>query len=273
MVSKRKIQRKKAPVDKQTYKSLLRVILIVVGACLIAFAIPYGAWKLYRFKADEGSFKPENILISGNVRASDAEIKEAADLERDDINLVELNFREVRSAIEALPWVKTARIEAEYSTQTLKIQIEEHTPLGIVSENQLKVVDENGEFIKMWASTDELTPPIVSSQHTIEARSDIIVTAFALATRAHEMGYPHQVEEVHYDDATGYTLFTDSTEIRLGYDRFDERLDRLLDVDHYLAEKSVGAAYILLDAEDNLNKIYIKPDFSTKTGAEGASSK
>ena len=263
-MSKRKLQRKKAPVDKQTYKSLLRVIVIVLGACLVAFAIPYGIWTLYRHKADEGSFKPQNIVISGNLRASDAEIIEAADLERDDINLVELNFREVRAAIESLEWVKSARIEAEYTTQTLKIQIEEHTPLGIVSESQLKVVDEDGMFIKMWAATDALTPPIVSSQHTIESHPEIITEAFSIAKLAHDMGYPNLIEEVHYDDATGYTLYTETTEIRLGYDRFDDRIERLIDVENYLQSKDVVASYILLDAEENLDRILIKPDFRAK---------
>ncbi|MBQ1267443.1 MAG: FtsQ-type POTRA domain-containing protein [Proteobacteria bacterium] len=258
--NKRRSQIKKT-VDKTTFISLARVLVIIILSCSAAIAIPYGAWRLYRHYADMGTFKPQNITITGNVRASDAEILEAADIEREDFNLVEFNVTEVREAIEALEWVKHAHISIDYP-DTIHIEIEEHDPLGIVSEKQLIVVDTEGKPIKMWASTDDLMPPIVSaSRKKITEHPDIIKEAFGIARLAHTMGYPHQIEEIHYDDATGYALFTDTTEIRIGYDRFDERLSRLLDVDHLLDEKSASAAYILLDAENDLDKVIIKPKF------------
>lgn len=261
----------KKTVDKTTFKSLARVIGIILLACSTAIAIPYGAWKLYRHYADMGTFKPQNISISGNVRASDAEVLEAADIEREDFNLVEFNVTEVRQAIEALEWVKHAQISIDYP-DTIHIQIEEHEPLGIVSDKQLVVVDTQGKPIKMWTSTDDLMPPIVSSsQKKLTEHPEIIREAFGIADLAESMGYPHQIEEIHYDDATGYSLFTDTTEIRVGYDRFSERFARLLEVDKMLEEKNAQASYILLDAENDLDKVIIKPKFTYPEPAlEGA---
>ena len=258
--TKRRSQIKQS-VDKTTFKSLARVLGIILLSCSIAVAMPYGAWKLYRHYADMGTFKPQKITISGNVRASDAEILEAADIEREDFNLVEFNVTEVRQAIEALAWVKRAQISIDYP-DTIHIQIEEHVPLGIVSDKQLIVVDTQGHPIKMWAGTDDLRPPIVSAaKKKISEHPELIREAFGIAQLAQTMGYPHQIEEIHYDDATGYALFTDTTEVRVGYDRFEERLTRLMAVDRMLEEKSAMASYILLDAENDLDKVIIKPKF------------
>ena len=47
----------------------------------------------------------------------------------------------------------------------------------------------------------------------------------------------------------------------MGYDRFSERFARLLEVDKMLEEKNAQASYILLDAENDLDKVIIKPKF------------
>ncbi len=258
MGSKRKNKRLKGQVDKTTFKSLFWTLASIVIACLLAFGTIYGLWMLYQSKVDEGVFKPKNILISGNVRASDAEILEAADLDRDDITLPELDVRALRTTIETLPWIKTAHVTIELP-DTVKIDVEEHKPLGIVNQKQLFFVDENGQVIKPWASSDDIMPPLVSTDRPITEHPEIVTEAFNIAKKVNELGYPHQIEEVHYEDAVGYVLYTATTEIRLGYDRFDERIERLLDIEDLLESKNVDAEYILIDAEDNINKIIVKP--------------
>jgi hypothetical protein len=85
------------------------------------------------------------------------------------------------------------------------------------------------------------------------------VRAFELADKVTRRGYPHQIQEIHYDDATGYTLYTNTTEIRFGYDKFDERIERLMIVDDILESKNIVASYILVDADTSLDRIVVKP--------------
>ena len=160
--------------------------------------------------------------------------------------------------METIPWVRHAKIRIDLPDE-VDIAIEEYEPLGIVNDGQLYVVDGEGQAIKPWASGDDLLSPIVSLDVPLAERPGAVVQAFRLGELVVRLGYPHKVQEIHYDDATGYTLYTETTEIRLGYDRFEERVDRLLTVDGILKERDVIAEYILLDADTSLDRIVVKP--------------
>lgn len=269
MGSKRKNKRLQGQIDKTTIKSLFKTIFIVVLACVVACSVVYGLWFLYQTKVDEGMFRPKNIIISGNVRASDEEIKDAADLEREGVTLTELDVRALRNSIVSLPWIKSVSVSIELP-DTVHIDVTEHIPLGLVNQKQLVFVDNEGQVIKVWSSADDIIPPIVSTDRPIEEHPEIVTEAFAIAKMVSEYGYPHEIEEVHYEDAVGYVLYTDTTEIRLGYDRFEERIERLLDVEDLLESKKTVADYILIDAEDNLNKVIVKPHYEAPKPVEKA---
>jgi cell division septal protein FtsQ len=246
-------------IDKQGWKSLLHVVITVVVTCVIAIGIPYGIYMYYRHLAATDYFLPRQITIQGNVRVNDASILEASGLQADGANLFEMDVHTIQGSIEMLPWIKDARVEIELPDK-VSIEITEHEPLGIVQDGQMHVVDKSGAYIKHWQTEDTVMVPIVSLDKPISVRTSVIVEAFELAERMTRKGYPHKIDEIHYDDATGYTVFTAQSEIRMGYDRFDERIDRLMIVDQHLSQRDVEAEYILLDGEV-LDRIIVKPKF------------
>ena len=245
-------------MDSQGWKSLGAALLKIALACTLAIGIPYGAYALYCSYAESGAFTPKNIAIQGNLRQSDDSIIETLGFAVDDANLAEMDVRAVEDAIETLPWVRSVNVKVKLP-DTLRIDVTEYEPLGIVNDGSLTLIDTNGEFIKFWRDEDELTAPIVSLDKPLAERTSEAVRAFEIASLAHKLGYSKKIHEIQYDKGVGYTLYTDTTEIRIGFDRFEERLSRLLQVESLLESRRVVAQYILLDADDDLKRIAVKP--------------
>ncbi|MBS7379733.1 MAG: FtsQ-type POTRA domain-containing protein [Bradymonadales bacterium] len=252
----------KLEMDTQGWKSLGIALLKIAIVCALAIGIPYGAYALYCSYAESGAFVPKNITVQGNLRQSDDAILDALGFALDDANLAEMDVRAVESAIETLPWVQKANVKVKLP-DTVRIQITEYEPLGIVNDGSLSLIDTNGEFIKYWRDDDELTAPIVTLDNPLAERTHEAIRAFEIAALAHKLGYDKKIHEIQYDKGVGYTLYTETTEIRLGYDRFKERLSRLLQVESVLESRHVVAQYILLDADDDLDRIVVKPASAT----------
>ena len=254
----RRCEPKVSQIDRQGWKSLLLVLLKIILTCILAIGIPYGIYVYYQHEVNEGRFQPSQITIHGNVRADDASILDASGLSNEDTNLFEADIHVLETSIETLAWVKKAKITIDLPDK-VDIEITEHEPLGIVNDGQLYIVDETGTAIKYWTTEDTIITPIVSLDKVLDVRSHAVVKAFQLADEVVRLGFPHKIQEIHYDDATGYTLYTDTTEIRVGYDRFDERIQRLLAVNDILETKKITADYILIDGDNSLDQIVVKP--------------
>ena len=246
-------------------------VLKIAVTCVLAIGIPYGIYMYYQHLVGTGYFYPQPPHVHGNVRLSDKMIISASGLQMEGVNLFEADVRTIESSIETLPWVEKATVKIDLPN-TVDIEITEHQPLGIVNDGQLYVVNGAGKVIKPWMPEDTIMAPIVSIDRAVGSQATEIVRAFELANNVIKRGYPHKIQEVHYDNATGYTLFTETSEIRLGYDRFDARISRLLVVDEELTRRHITASYILLDGDSSLDKIVVKPivrePVAEKTGTE-----
>ena len=254
----RKREPKVTQLDKQGWKSLFSVLAKILVTCAIAAGIPYGVYLYYRHLVETDYFLPKTLTVHGNLRVDDQSIVDASGLKLDGVNLFEVNVNTVEGNIETLPWIKDAKVTITLP-DTVDIEIVEHQPLGIVNDGQLYVVDGEGYAIKPWTIEDTLIPPIVSLDKPLADHPNVVVEAFKLADDMTRQGYPHKIQEIHYDDATGYTVYSETSEIRLGYDRFDERIERLLIVDKILDDKNIIADYILLDSDNALDRIVVKP--------------
>lgn len=243
--------------DREGWKSLARTVGLILLACVVAVGIPLGGYYIYEYLIETHHFDPKNIRISGNTRVSDAEILDASGLQLEGVNLMELNASEVCERIETLDWIEKADLKVTLP-DTVMIQVIEREPLGIVNDSKLYVVDREGHPIKLWTMEDELVPPVVSGAGILDERPEIIRKAFEIADLYEAQGGGERIDEIHYDDATGFSLFLGKTEVRLGYDRFDERLERYSEVSEILSQKNVIADYILLDSGVNLDQVVVR---------------
>ncbi|MBQ9396369.1 MAG: FtsQ-type POTRA domain-containing protein [Proteobacteria bacterium] len=254
----RRLEPTVSQLDSKGWKSLLVVIGQIILTCAIACGIPYGLYLYYQHLSETGYFLPENISIHGNLREDDASILEASGLQAEDANLFEVDVHTVEAGIETLPWIKKAKVRVDLP-RTVDIEIEEHDPMGLVNDGQLYVVDHSGIAIKLWTQDDTIMAPVVTIDKPLESRAKAVVEAFSLSETIRRAGYPHRIDEIHYDAATGYTMYTGTTEIRFGYTDFEDRLERLMIVEDVLDQKKIEADYILLDSDTTPDRIVVRP--------------
>lgn len=273
----RRNNRRQVPKVKQwspgRWKAFGRAVGLLAFACALAVGIPYAGLLYYDYLVEKGHFEPHDIQIRGNLRVSDAEILEVSGLEEPGVNLFELDSDALRERLLSIAWIES--VDLYFSLpDAIEIVVQEREPMGIVNDGNLYVVDKQGVAIKLFAGADTLTHPIVSGAGVLE-RADVVKEAFGLAQMVQDAGFGERIDEVHYEDATGYTLFTAHSEIRMGFDRFEERITRLLEVDDILLEQAVVADYILLDSDKDLDSVVIsaRPDemgAETESGQEAS---
>lgn len=98
--------------------------------------------SLLRFSAEKG-FVVSSVLIEGRVHASPESLKDAISVRRGD-PIFGFTLSDLRARIEAIPWVRTARIERRLP-DILYIRLEERQPVALwQKDGELALVDREG---------------------------------------------------------------------------------------------------------------------------------
>ena len=249
-------------------RQLRRGVLVLAAIALGAGGLPLVGYMGYREVVEAEYFAADQVQVDGNRRLSREEILRISGLETSPPSTLELEAEEVRERLERHPWIARARVEVRLP-DTVDIRVEERALLGVVQDRQLSLVDTRGEIIKPLGPKDHLDGPIVSGFDGRLAAGDedaklAMLGAFALIEQYQTMGLERwaPLAEVHHDPELGYTLFTSGAkgmEVRLGSDRFEERLQRLAQVVTLLKRRDIEAEYVLLDGKEDLDRVVIKP--------------
>lgn len=266
---KKRGNRRVVPTEREVARR--RRVWSQLGWATVAIALvaglPYGVYLAYRQVVESGYFAPETIEIEGGARVSREEILELSGVGEADVNLLDLDVSEVAQRIERHPWIGSAVVETELP-DVVRIAVEERELLGLVLDDQLYLVDMAGEIIKPWAPGDVVDGVLVSGMEGRlaaggpDARGQVL-EAFGLAQQYASLGLERWagLSEVNVDAHLGYTLFVGEhgMEVRLGWDRLPERLQRLWQVYEVLESEGMKAEYVLLDLEEDLDRVAIKP--------------
>ncbi|OIP31661.1 MAG: hypothetical protein AUK47_22090 [Deltaproteobacteria bacterium CG2_30_63_29] len=233
-------------------------IALLIGAT--AAGLPLAAYIGYQQVLSSGYFAPKNLELEGNLRLSREAIVALAGLEEQSLNLFDLDEEAIEEALEAQPWIESASVETSLP-DTVRIRVVERELLGVVNADQLYLVDTNGQVIEPLSS-GEVRGPIISGTDLLAgaAGHEAILEGFAIAELYQSIGLQRwaPLSEVNYDAVIGYTLFAGQTEVRIGADRFDERLRRLWQVYVVLEENGTSAEYVLLDNDTELDRVALK---------------
>lgn len=234
------------------------VVALLIGAT--AGGLPLLAYIGYQQVLSSGYFAPKTIEIEGNLRVSRERIIELAGLLDTSLNLFDLDADAIKETLESEPWIESADVETSLPG-TVKIRVVERELLGIVNADQLYLVDTTGRVIEPWSPSTQVKGPIISGTELATGEGhEAILEGFAIAQLYQSIGLQRweTLSEVNYDAVIGYTLFAGQTEVRIGTDRFEERLRRLWQVYVVLEENGTRAEYVLLDNDESLDRVAIK---------------
>jgi cell division protein FtsQ len=250
------VRRAAAERDRAAWKSVLGAALRTVAAAAVSAAVSLGAWEGWQWLSASKAFAVREIRFTGLQHAREPDLLQRSGLKLGD-NLFRADLSRAAAAIQAHPWVSSARLERRLPGEVLA-SVVEHRPAALVQLGALYVLDDEGRVFKRAAPEDALDLPILtglSRQAWAERKQEAQLRLFGalhLLDTWRASGFAiSAVSEVRLDEDGGFTLFAhDGTavqEVRLGSSEISLKLQRLAQVRAALARRGERAARIDLD--------------------------
>ncbi|GAC1554633.1 MAG: hypothetical protein NVS2B9_19080 [Myxococcales bacterium] len=236
----------------------------LLAAAAISGGLSACAWQGWQWATRSPAFALREIRVRGNLHASEEELVRRSGLGLG-VNLFRADLATAARAVEAHPWVKSARLSRR-PPGAVVIDVAEHVPVASVQLGSLYLLDGEGELFKKAAPGDFVDLPLVTGLFREDwqgRRQDAqlrILSALQLLDAWQGEGYSlSRLSEVRLDDDGGVTVFARQEggtaaqggvqEIRLGMRAFAERLRRLGQVRAALERRGERATRIDLDNE------------------------
>lgn len=246
--------------------ALGRKAIPVVFLLAVAVGLPYGIFHAYIHTVSGHYFQLETIDVDGLSRVDRATLLERAGL-LEGVNMFDVDAERASEAVEAHPWIRSARVERRLPDQVV-VDVEEYEAAAVVVDDGYQLVDERGEVFKELESSeagDLLELPLVTGVDVDETSPKELRNRLLEALGVVEMYRVRgladwqPLSEVHFDPVLGLSIVTadSGTEIRLGRGRYRERLERLEVVQSSLVERGIDAEYILIDQESDLSRVAV----------------
>ncbi len=212
-------------------------------------------------------FSIDHIVVQGNQRLSTGEVLALLDGLRGS-SILSVDLEEWRRAVLNSPWVSNAALHKTLPS-TVEVTIEEREPLGVGRINgSLYLVDGRGVVIDEYGpSYADLDLPIIDGlsadpgQETSDLNRAMLARRLLDSLRVRNMA--GQISQIDVTDSHNAVVLLDGdpTLIRLGDERFVERLQSYFDLAPALRERVPAIDYVDLRFGE---RVYVRPSRRTK---------
>ena len=266
--NRRRLDRKKKRVDRRTFwVGLCKRAFLILALLSVGFGLPFVILQGYHYTMQSDYFSLNYVEVEGLYYLEEESLLQAAE----DIageHLFNVRPERLEAALASLPFVADVTVERLFPDR-LYIGIVEYEPTAILVSDAFWLVDVHGEAFLLLDTPDPghdlWTLPMISglTRADLETREgkERLQTALRVHRLYKEKGLAETqpISEVHIDPLLGISLIVGDTgtEVRLGWGRIEERLERLEAVQTSLIRRGIDAAYVLLDQEDDLNRIAV----------------
>ena len=208
------------------------------------------------------AFRVERIVIRGNQRLSNGEVLSLLHGLRGR-SILSVDLQEWRRAVLNSPWVADAAFRRTLPS-TVDVTIQERVPLGIGRINGvLYLVDDRGAVIdEHGPSYADLDLPIIDGLSSApgDETSDMYRALLArrLLDALQGRNMAGQISQIDVSDARNAVVLLegDPTLIRLGNERFVERLESYFEIAPALRERVPAIDYVDLRFDE---RVYVRP--------------
>jgi cell division protein FtsQ len=232
---------------------------------IVAGIILYGGYSVVELALSAEALTISRISVSGNTRMSRGEVLSLLE-GLNGQNMVAVDLEEWRQKLLTSPWVADAAIR-RVLPGTVAVMVSERQPMAVGRlGDQLYLLDQRGNVIDEYGPNyAELDLPIVdglaSSGGTAsllidEARAALVMRLIAaLQTRPDLAKRVSQIDVADVHDAV-LILKDDTALVRIGEDRFTERLQSYLDLVTVLRARIPDIDYVDLRFDE---RVYVRP--------------
>ena len=222
---------------KKVYFLFLRLMLVSVFVILTAASLYYGG----SYVARSPYFVLHDIRFEGCKNTTPQELMRLANI-RQGYNILALNLQEISRRIISNPWVKDVRIERNFPHQLI-IKIAERVPVALVSQDDLFLVDQEGDLFKKVERQDNIDMPVITGLSLSEPSTQRVKEILDFLETAEHMGvFPvRTVSEIHVDGDYGITLYTltENISIQMSLKDYSEKLALLRSLKEDLAKRKI----------------------------------
>lgn len=233
--------------------ALVQAFLRTGLAVALSAGASAGAWQAYRWAMSAPLFAITEIRFAGLEHATEAELLRRSGLALGE-NLFHADLARASKAIEAHPWVASARLERRLPSRVVA-SVVEHRAVALVQLGGLYLLDDQGQLFKRKAADDGVDLPVITGLAREELGKPETSLRLAVGLQLLDAwkaeGYPAATLVELRLEGGAATLFArlDGAveEIRLGSGDFPLKLHKLSQVRAALARRGERAARIDLD--------------------------
>jgi cell division protein FtsQ len=247
---------RRIPPPQPRGRGAAAALLRTAAAVLLSAGLSVGGWQAFRWSTTTSFLALREVRFTGLVHAAEPDLLARSGL-RPGRNLMALDLAAAAKAIEAHPWVSSARLSRSFPG-TVIAEVVEHRAAAQVQLGGLYLLDEDGRVFKRVGPEDSVDLPLVSGVTREAWLRDKGAAQLRLYSALHLLeawraeGLPAAaLEEVRIEEDGGFTAFAREPsglqEVRLGARDLSLQLKRLSQLRAALARRGEHAARIDLD--------------------------
>lgn len=255
----------------------------IAALSFISFVFIFG----YDFFTQCDYFRAESLIVAGNNRLSEKQVIKQAQINKR-VNVLSVNLSMTRKRLLRHPWIAEAEVARKLPNE-IDIRIKEHKPLAILDVGRKFIINIHGEIFKEKSESDPENLPIISGLefsdlnipgesylscpkaraggHAHSTPFDAVMTVLQLGQEAESILPNRLIIRIRVDREMGLTIYMPDYEmpdyesgrvkaIKLGYNDYPDKYDRLKNVLFYLNKKSCFSDFDSIDL-NNLNRIVV----------------
>ncbi|MEW6052508.1 MAG: FtsQ-type POTRA domain-containing protein [Nitrospirota bacterium] len=222
-------------------------------ASIIAAAILLSA-IIYAYPANS-LFPVKYFKFTGNRHLADDELRALIDVQMND-SLVLVPADKITGQLLRSPWIKTVSLRREFP-DTLTMDIRESEPFALLDMcDHLYLIDENGDVLDELGDGSVPFLPIIAGdpQKNKAGFSEAMKLVRLMHGRGLSADRDHIEVIAHKQEEIGLSM--DGTYFKLGAGGYEEKLERLLQIEEDIKEMGLLVDYIDLRFE---KKAIVKP--------------
>ncbi len=258
--TKTKVNRRKRQKQKRDWKRIFHRLLVISVRLGSLVLLVSGGFLVGQMLFDSGYFRVDSVRILNNQRVSQNEILGLSDI-RQGNRMFDLDLELIGAKIEENPWIVSAQVKRVFPRQVL-VQVTEREPQAIINLGYLYYVDGGGEIFKQLDSGDSLDFPVITGidrnlllEQPEQTRNQLVLAMSLIevlgSRRVFTLG---KVSELKVDVQEGLVLYTytGGVPVRMGYENFAAKLDRLETIYPELEPRLLGLKSIDLNVIDRV---------------------
>lgn len=239
--------------DKRRINLFSTVRNISVLICIFAFAV--GIY-LYSSSHPLKSIVPvKHFTFIGNKHLTDEELKALAGVRLNE-SLITISGSKVSQQLLKSPWIKSVSLRKEFP-DTLSMTIQEAEPFALLNMNEhLFLMDENGRLLEELKDNAVPFLPTIKGDPYKEKKG--ISEALKLAKLMNDKGFLTERDHIEIIARKPHelTLTIDGTVVKMGDGGYEEKLERLVQLEEDVKNMDIQIDYIDLRFE---KKAIVKP--------------